>query len=914
MKGKNTRKITAAMLTAVMAVSAVPFTNLSADVSENNAISAQAASDHTDYQSNGNYYRYYKNNVESYEDGRYKFPDIYIFSSNNYDYNNYSVGFKIMGYLVANNALGGPGKEIIMEDSYKEDPRFADLVNDKFGWPRDEGEMSENVGAYAYYEDGSGRMWYTDKNFTRVWYYEDGDRVYGWKGSLEQLNDDYYYLKEISEIESGKYKYLLKVDKESGIEKRYDAESGYSILDVFTEEQLRKAVDSAPANPEDDLINTHINFFATSDMTFTKGIDITECRNVEIINMITKNTIYGGDVVNLFRIENGCNAVIRNFHFENGYAKDGGAIYNEGDLYLYNSTFQNCNAISGGAVYNAKDASLKILGTGTYLRYCNANYGGAVYNEGIAYMSNNDVGRKPSLRINNCSVTRNGGGIFNNGELHVYSDTYIYDNKATTSNDESSENQGGAVYNSGIAYVHGVRIFNNHADNGGGGIYNSSELHLNGTNITDNYATEKGAGVYASAKVCLDGALNITGNKIVDNSVGQTQKIKDSNIYIDTYASNGVVNKTYLLIEDPDNTGTGIHGSIMGVTIADGVRDFTTNYSKIHEDVHPSTYFTSDDPDYDVIWNKKQTEATLGQQRVERLAGTTLSLEGEICINFQMQLEDSILKDKSAYMEFAVPTKNEGEYEIRKVMVSDAAEFKYGDNTYYTFKCRVPAKMMASTVRAQLVYNEGLKKGKNYTYDIKGYAQSIIDNDDDSEAYEKATPMMEAMLNYGAYAQVAFNYNTDNLANEYCEKKPDISAAVSALKKWDYNNYKSENLPEDIQYEDSTLELGSMVNLMMYFKSWDGINAELTSYGVTRKSNSTGDYLKYIKFENIKPNEYDQILDVKINDDYSIKYCPLTSCYNVLTSKLGDNEKNVAAALYEYYVAVKDYSLSAANS
>ncbi len=68
-------------------------------------------------------------------------------------------------------------------------------------------------------------------------------------------------------------------------------------------------------------------------------------------------------------------------------------------------------------------------------------------------------------------------------------------------------------------------------------------------------------------------------------------------------------------------------------------------------------------------------------------------------------------------------------------------------------------------------------------------------------------------------------------------------------------------------------------------------------------------------FDNIKPNEYDRILDIKINGDYSIKHCPLTSCYNTLTKNCSENSKNVAAALYEYYTAVKEYALSiAANA
>ena len=905
MKGKKTKRLTAAMLTAVMAVSAAPITGSVTDIFGGNAITASAAG-YEKYtglatrvtDEDGNTYSVFKSSFEYDEKlQKYKAP-CYLREDNT------NTAYIRLGRIYVTDDIESPKAtgSFIDDESYKTDERFKGVADDNFGWPHEDLELADNTPGTYFYCIYDGQVWFTNKEKDRLWRYDDnGDRVYYRQNNSYSSSPRIYYGYE-----------EFKIDKNSGLEKFNDSESGYAILNAFSETQLQAGVDSAPANPEDNLINTHINFVINDDITFTKGIDITDGRNVEIINADRNKKVFGGDSVNIFRIGEGSNVVLREFVLSNGYAKDGGAVYNEGDLYMYGMAIMDSKAVSGGAIYNAKNANLKMFTTerrAVYIGNCEANYGGGIYNEGVAYIDAGSYGLK--IEIADCSVTRNGGAIFNNGELHVYgSHTKIYRNKATTPNDESSENQGGGIYNSGLAYVHNAQISNNHADNGGGGIYNSSELHLDGAKITGNYATEKGAGVYASAKVCLDGALNITGNKIVDNSVNQTQKIKDSNIYIDTYASNGVVNKTYLLIEDPDNTGTGIHGSAMGVTIADGVRDFTTNYSKIHEGVDPSTYFSSDDPDYDVIWNKKQTEATLGQQKVERLAGTTLSLEGEICINFHMQLEDSILKDKSAYMEFAVPTGNEGEYEIRKVMVSDATEYKNAGQTYYTFKCRVPAKMMSSVVRAQLVYNEGLKKGKDYTYSIKDYAQSIIDNDNDIEEYEKATPMMEAMLNYGAYAQVAFNYNTDNLANEYCEKKPDIDAAVSALKKWDYKNYKKENLPENITYVDSTLELDSMVNLRMYFNSWDEINAELTSYGVTRKSGGTGDYLKYITFDNIKPNEYDQILDVKINGDYSIKYCPLTSCYNVLTKNFAESKKNVAAALYEYYVAVKDYALS----
>ena len=894
-------RLGAAVLTAAMAVSAVPMSNFGIDVFSGNVLSAHASG--CSIKEDGVYYdaelddfqpcegtTKYKANCNNKIDGiKWNIINAHIYADVRLNSKGVVVGFS--------------NEELVFDDEYKSDERFSDLLNDNHGWPREDFELADSTPEiFAYYEDpDTGIMWFTNSKNNRIWYYENGERVY-YVDKIAYTYSNYARLKTLS---SAPYK--VTIDKDTGLEKIFDAESGYNMFVVFSEKQLQTAIDSAPENQEGSQIDTHIYWAKQSSNIFTKGVDITNGRKVEITGNIngSMSTLSGEDKVNFFRIEKGCEAVIRDFYLVKGYASDGGAVYNDGDLYLYNCDCKQNKANNGGSIYNGKDGTARIFNdkTDSMMRMvsCSASFGGAIYNDGKMYVGSSD---ESDIVIDCNNVTRSGGGIFNNGELHVYKNVIIKGCKATTS-EESSENQGGGIYNSGTAYVHGAKISGNHADNGGGGIFTTHELHLDGASITGNFANEKGAGVYASADVYIDGALDITGNKNVNGD-----SITDSNVYIDNYASEGATKRTYLTVEDADNKGTGIDGSIIGVTVAEGPRDFTTRYGKIHKDIDPSSYLTSDNPDYSVIWNSKKTEATLGQQVVERLAGTTLSLEGDICINFHMSLEDVVVNDKTAYMEFAIPTSKENEYEIRRIPVSEAIKTQSGGNTYYVFKCRIPAKKMSSKVRAQLVYSNGEKKGKDYKYDIESYAEEIIDNDNNIKEYEKAAPLMEAMLNYGAYAQVVFKYNTDNLANKYCEKTPDIEAAKTALAKWDYSKYKNEKLPEGVTYETSSFELDSMVNLRMYFKSAGALNAELTSYGTTRKAEGEGSFLQCVKFDNIKPNEYDQILEIKINDDYSMKYCPLTYCYEALTSGVSGDVKNVVAALYEYYVAVKDYAMS----
>ena len=142
-----------------------------------------------------------------------------------------------------------------------------------------------------------------------------------------------------------------------------------------------------------------------------------------------------------------------------------------------------------------------------------------------------------------------------------------------------------------------------------------------------------------------------------------------------------------------------------------------------------------------------------------RLVGHSISLDGDIGVNFYMELADDIATSDSAYMHFIIPVGNGTT--AQDMSVKDARVVKSGDKTYYVFKCRVAAKEMTSSIQAQII--DGDRQGSLYTYSVKDYADYLIAHQDDNQTFKEAVQLVEAMLKYGTYAN---NYFSDANALE----------------------------------------------------------------------------------------------------------------------------------------------------
>ena len=155
-----------------------------------------------------------------------------------------------------------------------------------------------------------------------------------------------------------------------------------------------------------------------------------------------------------------------------------------------------------------------------------------------------------------------------------------------------------------------------------------------------------------------------------------------------------------------------------------------------------------------------------------KLAGYSLSLTGNIGVNFYMELSEDVVNDESAYMNFTLPNGTtskvyvSGIHEDGSTATTDTT-VKNGV-TYYVFTCEVSAKEMTSDIQAQMICNNGEKKGTVHTYTVKEYADYILSHMSAEESrISKATiQLVKGMLNYGGAAQKYFGYKTDKLASD----------------------------------------------------------------------------------------------------------------------------------------------------
>ena len=310
------------------------------------------------------------------------------------------------------------------------------------------------------------------------------------------------------------------------------------------------------------------------------------------------------------------------------------------------------------------------------------------------------------------------------------------------------------------------------------------------------------------------------------------------------------------------------------------------------------------------------------------LYGYSLSLDGDIGVNFYMALDEEVAESNTAYMEFTIP--NGTDTETQKVYVNKqtadpsqpyAAKTEYNGNTYYVFKCRVSAKDMASTITAQMV--DGSGDNKEYTYSVMEYAAFLIQHadkngDEMAREYARALPLVKAMLNYGAAAQEYFNVG-DVLANsglEEEEKELNVTAEnINAP--WDKESGLCINESE-VTFEGTTLSLKSETTLSLYFTG-DLDNASFSCY---TEVSENADWMgkKFFTVEKKKSGKYTIVRIRGIAAKYlgnsftvtwgnpSVTYSPLNYCYEAVNSSTSKAKlKNVCKALYLYWQAAQAY-------
>lgn len=274
-----------------------------------------------------------------------------------------------------------------------------------------------------------------------------------------------------------------------------------------------------------------------------------------------------------------------------------------------------------------------------------------------------------------------------------------------------------------------------------------------------------------------------------------------------------------------------------------------------------------------------------------KLATVSISLKGNIAINYYVLLSDKVLADPTAYMQFTMANG-----QVIQVPVSQGEKKTMSGETYYVFSCAVNAKEMTDQVTGQFFYKGG--STKEHQYSIKAYADLILNTSRDA----KLKVLIEAMLNYGAASQLYFGYNTDKLANSGLET-PDYSAvSIQGF------TVPSNQGTELVKFQSASLILKSETTLRFFFNgkftaTYKGQNLEVVKQGSWY----------YVDVVGISAKDLGSNVTITISDGTNttdIVCNPMVYCAAVLKNNTGafnQELKNTVAALYLYYQAAAAY-------
>ena len=289
-----------------------------------------------------------------------------------------------------------------------------------------------------------------------------------------------------------------------------------------------------------------------------------------------------------------------------------------------------------------------------------------------------------------------------------------------------------------------------------------------------------------------------------------------------------------------------------------------------------------------------------------RVVGHSISLDGDIGVNFYMELSKDVAYSVNAYMHFTIPSGSITTEE--DVYVKDARKASSGGKDYYVFKCRVAAKEMTSVIKAQII--NGGNSGREYTYSVKEYADYLLSHTGENEEWDKAVPLVKAMLNYGAYSQVYFDQNPEELANAGLTDEQKALGEVSI----NVADPMVKDLPEGTTFEGATLSLRSKTTLSLYFTSSETLKFDCGGYTV--ETVTSGGY-QIARIRGFNSDHIGDTITLTVNGAGTVTYSPLNYCRNVLTLSTSTedeaqnehykNLQNVVKTLYWYWQAACGY-------
>lgn len=263
------------------------------------------------------------------------------------------------------------------------------------------------------------------------------------------------------------------------------------------------------------------------------------------------------------------------------------------------------------------------------------------------------------------------------------------------------------------------------------------------------------------------------------------------------------------------------------------------------------------------------------------VAQWNIALKDDFEVKFHLQISQSI--ENTAQVKLTIGG---------QVYTKNVSELEKTEEGYYLLRAEVTATQMNDTITVQVLNGE--HSAEEFSCSVREYCDTILADESQSQYHALITEM----LNYGAMAQLYFDYNAEDVepipgaaATEIPEETEEmaISGALSTL-----------------EYYGASLVYRDRIAVRFYFTG-DVTGCTFTAGGESYTPVAKNE-MYYVEIADILPQNLDQQITLTVTDadgnTLTVVYGPMN--YIVRMSQKGDEKtKNLLKALYNYHLAAK---------